>query len=228
MQAHANRYDRNTTPHGLPWQFEHKYDTLLKNWLTKVKTNLDPFTDLVPHEMDFASGKISEGTRGSSISLVLLFLSDLDLDFAKQQFANYKKFFLISRVGFPTIREYPLGKEGKGDIDSGPVVWDMSFPGTILSINTFCKMNDFRTATCISNSIENLGLSFVSHQQKKYLFGNYPMADAFIAWSRIQSVSQMNNQNSFTALLRSAIYVHIISLVLIFLIAIFLQKISTW
>lgn len=210
--------------------FEIKYDTLIQNWLTKVKTNLDPATGLVPHEMDNTSGKILEGARGSSISLMLLFLSDLDKDFAKQQFAHYKKYFLIACMGLPAIREYPMGKEGQGDVDSGPVVFAMSFPGTILSISTFCKMNEFRTATSISNSVENFGLPIVSKQQKKFLFGNYPMADAFIAWARIQSVqsAQVETQNYFTGLLKSTIYIHVVSLLIISFIIIFLKRISSY
>lgn len=205
--------------------FDKKYDSSIQNWILKVKAHLDPYTQLVPHAFDYTSGKISEGARGSSVSLILLFLSEIDTAFAKQQFENYKKCFLINHLGLLSIREYPVGKEGSGDVDSGPVILDMSFPGTIVSVGTFQKFGEIVRAARISSNIESFGLGHTFGNEKKFLLGKFPIADAFIAWSRMQfpdkAIEQNKNSNEYTA----AICFHLLSALFILLVLFVCKKV---
>lgn len=50
------------------------YSTQLKEWLIKVKSNLDRSTGLIPHSIEAENDKIIEGARGCSQSLILVFL----------------------------------------------------------------------------------------------------------------------------------------------------------
>jgi hypothetical protein len=166
--------------------FDVKYDTTIKKWLSKVKSNLDEETKLIPHSVDADSGKTKIGTRGSSICLLLIFMADIDPDFAQEQFKIFLDQFPVTRFGLPAIREYPKGKDGKGDIDSGPVLLDIGFAGTIVAIGTLKKFGEYNAADKISGCIESFGFPISTGNKKKYLFGKFPIADAFIAWSRMQ------------------------------------------
>lgn len=165
--------------------FKPKYENTIKLWIESVRKHLDPYTGLIPHSVDPETAEPLEGARGSSISLILRVLSEIDYTFAKEQFELYREYFAIHRLGVPAISEYPKGVDGRGDVDSGPVIWDVGFSGTIVSIGTYKAMGDFRTATRISRAMEGYGFSYTIKKRKRYLFGSLPIADAFIAWSRV-------------------------------------------
>lgn len=177
------------------------YENVINEWLAKVKTKVDPETKLIPHSTDAESGEIIEGTRGSSISILLIFLADIDPEFAEQQFKIFHDRFSITRLKLPAIREYPKGKYGNGDIDSGPVIFDIGFAGTIVSIGTYKKYGEYEIANRISHCVEGFGFPSSSDHEKKYLFGKMPIADAFIAWSRMQNANKniikIKGENSY-------------------------------
>jgi len=104
--------------------FEPQYEKTVATWIAKVRQRLDTATGLIPHATNAATGYAVEGARGgSSQSLILCFLPEIDSVFAHEQFARYKELFLDYRLGLPGIREYPKGNTGLGDVDSGPVIW---------------------------------------------------------------------------------------------------------
>jgi hypothetical protein len=74
--------------------FKPKYNTDIDLWMNKIKQNLDPKTGLIPHKVYFDSGETVQGARGSSQSLILNFLIDIDEVFAFSQFKIYKNTFL--------------------------------------------------------------------------------------------------------------------------------------
>jgi hypothetical protein len=164
--------------------FVPKYTAVIDRWINMLKTLVDPKTGLIPHSVTAGDGAIEEGARGSSISLMLRLLFEIDKSFAQDQFELYQEHFLIERLGVPAIREYPKGTFGLGDIDSGPVIWSVGFAGTIVAIGVFNVFDDQVIASKISVAMELYGLSFSRAGKRRYLFGLMPMADAFIAWSR--------------------------------------------
>ena len=172
--------------------FEPKYDTLIQNWVASVKQNLDTETGLIPHSFNNKTGKTSQGARGCSQSLILTFLVEIDEEFSKEQFEIYKKLFTDTRFTLPGIREYPKGKEGKGDIDSGPVILDIGGAASIVGQRTMALHGDWTMYEGLRNCIESFGVGLTNSGKKKYIFGKLPMADAFIAWSN--SVESNPNQ----------------------------------
>lgn len=172
------------------------YSQNIENWIVKVKNNLDTITGLIPHQSEIYTGKSIAGARGSSQSLILNFLFDIDETFAKTQFEIYKDRFLDYRIGLPGIREYPSEIQGPGDIDSGPVILGIGGAASIVGQRTFFKYGDVNTYKGLRNSIEGFGLGFTIKKKKKYLFGKLPMADAFICWSNaIEKVNTPEKSN---------------------------------
>lgn len=201
--------------------FEPQYDSLIKDWVQKVKLNLDSVTGLIPHAVDSDNGKPIEITRGSSICLTLIFLSEIDPVFAKEQFNLFFEKFTITRFGLPFIREYPKGSSGHADIDSGPVILKVGFAGTIVATGTFIKFGEIETANKISACIESIGFPKTSEDQKKYLSGKLPIADAFIVWTRLQSYENIRNNYAIGSFLMFHIYSF---LLLLFFILLFYRK----
>ncbi|MBK7009281.1 MAG: hypothetical protein IPH36_11985 [Saprospiraceae bacterium] len=76
-----------------------------------------------------------------------------------------------------------MGIQVDGDIDSGPVIFGVGFAATIVSIGTHAALGNIRSADDQFNTINAFGFPFQSSNTKSYLFGQLPIADAFIAWS---------------------------------------------
>jgi hypothetical protein len=172
--------------------FEPSYRALVDRWISKVKSNLDE-NGLIPHAAD-PTGKPTENARGSSQSLMLIFLKDIDNEFAAQQFTLYKSRFLDTRLGLTGIREYPNTITGSGDIDSGPIVLGFGSAATLAGMHTLSVYDDQESAATIRNQIEAFGFPASDEEKKNYLFGKLPMADAFIAWGHsAEDVSEKYN-----------------------------------
>jgi len=172
--------------------FKPKYKKDIESIIIDIKKRLDPDTKLIPHKIYFNSGKTVQGARGSSQSLILNFLIDIDKEFALSQFIIYKRTFVKRFAGLPGIREFPIGCNKKGDIDSGPLVFGFGGSATIVGQRTFGKFGDIKNNHAIRNSIEALGASYSAKNKKKYFLGKLPIADAFIAWSNSLNIETNN------------------------------------
>ncbi len=178
--------------------FQPKYSNVIRDWMTQVKKHLDPETSLIPHMVDTRGKTILEGARGSSQSLTLNFLLEINESFAKEQFKIYKTLFLDKRLGLYGIREYPKGTKGSGDIDSGPVIWGIGGSASIVGQRTLYRFESYNESKVIRNSVEAFGVSITWKSKKKYLFGQLAMADAFIAWSNsIEKASEKATSNNW-------------------------------
>lgn len=198
--------------------FGEKYSRTIKKLVERldVKNNVAFISHSLQKEKTYP--------RGSSSSLMLIFLPEIDPKLALKVYENFKKEFLIYRLGQGGIREYPENIMGNGDIDSGPVFFDVGFSGTIVSVGTFLKFNETKIANKISREIETLGLPISTSNQKRYLFGALPIADAFILWSRLQTadVSIQKDKNEINP--NSNLSFHIVSLIFVGLLLLLILK----
>ncbi len=152
------------------------------DWLTKMQTKLDT-NGLIPHAVDLTYGNALIAARGSSQSLMLAFLPRIDTVFAQQQFKQYQNLFSDYRLGLPGIREYPHGTSGFGDIDAGPVIWDIGGAASVVGMGAMGQHESTQLYLGLRNSIEGFAIGTSWFGKKRYLFGQLPIADAFIAWS---------------------------------------------
>ena len=160
-----------------------KYDRVTKEWIEKVKTRLDSTTGLIPHLSEETQGFTDETARGSSQSLMLNFLPNISADFANSQYEIYKNLFVEERFGLNGIREYPKNKKGEGDIDSGLIVLGIGGAASIVGQRAAAQNNDWTLYHELRNCIETFGATYTFKKQKKYIFGQLVMVDAFAAWS---------------------------------------------
>ncbi|MFN8395204.1 MAG: hypothetical protein U0176_11195 [Bacteroidia bacterium] len=122
-----------------------------------------------------------------------------------------------SRVGLATVREYPRGTSGMGDVDSGPVIWGVGFSATIVGIGAYLRMGEVAKAQSLSNAVEALGFSYRWGGRKRYIWGQLPIADAFIAWARAQRADEqvLALRKAGEDGLGSAVLFHLVSVVLV-------------
>jgi len=165
--------------------FEPKFSDVIAEWLKECEKRLDTETGLIPHSANPNTGYSAEGARGSSQSLILRFLYVIDEDFAKEQYLIFKKLFVKTLFGLPCVREYPINASGTKDIDSGPVILGIGASATIVTLGTARTFNDFNLAKSLEQTFETFGLPRRYDSKKKYLFGNLPIGDAFLVWSKV-------------------------------------------
>lgn len=181
--------------------FKNRYKSTIRNWLSRVDLLLDKKTEMVPHKVNFETGKTIEGARGSSSVLIIRMLDEINHEYGKKKYQLLKKHFITTTFGLPSIREYPKGDFGIGDIDSGPVLFGVGFAATIVGINTIAAYQNYPESLYQYSTINSFGFSTTTENQKLYLYGKLPIADAFIAWGRASSAKTNNTEiNYFWAL----------------------------
>lgn len=161
-----------------PGEFQEDID----QWLNEVETLTDRL-GLMPHSVNPADGKVLEHARGSSQSLILNFLLDINPVYTRQKFEIFKEHFLDYRLGLPGIREYPKGMDGRADIHSGPIFWDIGASASMVGRRVMGLYGEAEIASGLRNCMETFGLSRISDNRKYYLLGSRPIANVFIAWS---------------------------------------------
>lgn len=187
------------------------YEAEIANWLDKVKQQVDSL-GLIPHSVEWKSGRVREDARGNSQGLILNFLIEIDEEFAKHQFEIYKATFLDYRLSLPGIREHPKGVEHSGDIDSGPVIWGIGGAASLVGQRTMGIYGESAIAIGIRNSIESFGLGLSINGEKSYLMGKLPIADAFIAWS---NSLEANEENRLSTKKKWRLKIQLVSILLV-------------
>jgi hypothetical protein len=150
----------------------------VQRWLELVRGALEPGTLLLPHS---ASAK---GVRGSSSALICAFLPSIDRAFADEQYARLRKQFATRRFfGLLAFREYPAGRDGPSDVDSGPILLGVSGPATIVAMAAARGNGDTATWLELRRASEAVGLPFESSGRRSYGFGQLAVGEAFLAWA---------------------------------------------
>ena len=87
------------------------------------------------------------------------------------------------RLG-PAVREYPVGQDGPGDVDSGPLPLGVSLSATAVTLGAAAVQGDGRLAGALANYGELIGVPVSTPWSKRYAAGVLPIGDAFLAWSK--------------------------------------------
>jgi hypothetical protein len=108
---------------------------LVKSWLQRCRRDWrDRRTGLLFQAVSPSDGTPADAPRGCGTCLGLYFLSFIDEALSRDLYHSVKAELAGSILGFGCVREYPRSTAGgRGDIDSGPVVF-----GYGLSATGFC------------------------------------------------------------------------------------------
>lgn len=155
------------------------YESLVRDWIAAARKRVDPTTKLLPHQVE----PQLTGARGTSQSIIQRFLPEIDADWARTEYAQYRRWFADTRFGLPVVLEYPRGKTGSGDVDSGPLILGVSASATVVTIGAARVHGDQALAGPLTGFGEALGAPIRLRGQKRYAFGVLPIGDTFLAWS---------------------------------------------
>ncbi len=164
---------------------EDRYTKTVQDWLSGVKKRLDPTTGLVPHMANLSDGQPTTVARATSQVILLRFLADIDPPFAKQQYQAFQQQFFTRFVGIPCVLEYPRGMSGKGDIDSGPLIFGRSISGTVLTMAVAQIFGDAAVADAIAQAGEAVGIPWTRNDQKQYVGGVLPVGDIIVTYAHV-------------------------------------------
>jgi len=161
-----------------------RYQEFIASWMRKTDFRRDAFTGLLPHSVNPENGTPRDGARGSSQALILRLMSEADPVRAGRDFKAFRNLFGASFLGLPGMAEYPHGKSGKGDGDSGPIPFGIGAASTIVSIGAARAVGDFAFARNLGGLVEAAGCPIAWAGRKSYGFGKLPIGEAFLCWSK--------------------------------------------
>ena len=104
-------------------------------WLAGWKARwVDPATGLVYQSAHPTTGRPTDRPRGSGTALSAWFLSHVDPALAAALGAATRETLGVQVLGHAAVREFPPGHDGRGDIDSGPLVMGLSVSASGFSL----------------------------------------------------------------------------------------------
>ncbi len=158
-----------------------KYRDVVDIWLANMKANhMDSTTGLIKSLVPDGETWIGEQpVLGSYSALSVYYLTYVDEDFAREQYALLKKTCLKKRP-FTGFRELPKGTKGPILLmDSGPVIFGLSPTGTAFGIGGATYFQDQRLRKRFLRTGELAGFSVSSRHSRHYLLADYvPVGEA--------------------------------------------------
>ena len=166
-----------------------KYASTVRSWLAKARGQwLDDRTGLLVSFLDEGGAKIANApVRGSYSALNCYYLTQIDKDFAREQYGCLKKHFWHSGV-LSGFREYCDSSPVVAfDVDSGPIVMGLSPSGTAFGIGAATFFGDADVRKGILRTAETLG-NTVSWNGRRH----YALADAALVGEAIMLAMRTN------------------------------------
>jgi hypothetical protein len=135
-----------------------KHQATLKKALQTFRTKfVDPSSGLVFQSVDSKSGNVLDKPRASGSTLSAYFLSFADAELAKNLFQAIQAKQQMTVMGVKAIREYPPGQEGKGDVDSGPLILGASPTASVFAMSGARIVGDRPLFTALYRSMDLFG-----------------------------------------------------------------------
>lgn len=155
----------------------------LAAWVNATAALRDAHRGLYPHRVD-RSGQAQEGPRGSSASLIAVFLPDIDPAGAREHTEAFRRAFLTRELGLVGVREYPHGSAGQGDVDSGALILGVSLSASAVGVATARSAGAAGLSADLDQEAELFGLPWSREGRRAFAAGVMPIGDAFVAWAR--------------------------------------------
>ena len=178
------------------WQCDNRYLNTVNEWLNKAKKEwTDKETGILKSFLDYNGTELSESIKGSYTALICYYLTFVDKDFAHEQYELLKKHFM-QRSPFAGIREYYDRTCWLGmDIDSGPIIFNLSPSGTAFAIGatTYFGDTDFRNSLLKTGEIA--GSTVRGWNTNHYLLANMALVGEAITLAMRTSVPWHNKTN---------------------------------
>jgi len=167
-----------------------RYRATTERWIARARARLDGEFGVLSHEADATTGAPRAGVRATGLALMSRVLIDADPAFAAEQYSALRRHFVDYRFGIPGVREYPHGRDGEGDIDSGPLLLGYSGPAVVVGAAAARVHGDEALARVLLEAVEVGGVPIELAGRRRYAGGWLPVGDAFIAWARTSPLGE--------------------------------------
>lgn len=145
--------------------------------LAAVRAAVDPRTGLLAQAVD-AEGAPRDAARGSGTALAVYFLSYADPYLAADLWRAVRAGLMRNVLGFGVVLEYPEGTAGRGDIDSGPMLFGFGVAATGFSIGASRTQRD-AAFTELYATAHLFGAPFDERGRRTHATGG-PIGDAIL------------------------------------------------
>ncbi len=147
-------------------------------WKKRFSHWIDPASGLVFQSGDAQTGRPLGPPRASGTALVAFASSFVDKPLAKSIHGALSR-SRAEFLGYGAIREYPLGIDGSGDIDSGPVVLGVSVSATGFALASAKLHDDSAMFTSLHRTADFWGVPMFRPRGMRYLSGG-PLGNAIL------------------------------------------------
>lgn len=151
-----------------------KYQNTVNRWIQRAKSEwIDSETGLLRSFLPLdGNTSVLSPIKGSYSTLNTYYLTQIDSEFAKEQYSHLKEAFLKDSwlIGF---KEYPDGSGFLGmDVDAGPIIFGLSPSGTAFGIGCATYFNDTDLRKHLLKTAEIAGHTVSWNGKRRYLLAN--------------------------------------------------------
>ena len=151
-----------------------KYQNTVNRWIQRAKSEwIDSETGLLRSFLPLdGNTSVLSPIKGSYSTLNTYYLTQIDSEFAKEQYSHLKEAFLKDSwlTGF---KEYPDGSGFLGmDMDAGPIIFGLSQSGTAFGIGCATYFNDTDLRKHLLKTAEIAGHTVSWNGKRRYLLAN--------------------------------------------------------
>ena len=162
------------------------YSAARKRWSDWIVAHLDPATGMIPSEIDM-DGTMIDQPRGCALSWSLAFLPAIAPELAAQQYERYRSQWFLHPFGTTGAREWPPGRDGCGDSDSGPVVMGIGCAASGFGIAAAKANRDWANLTGMLRGLELTGFpAWTFLGEKRYFGETVILAEILALWGKTQ------------------------------------------
>lgn len=140
---------------------------------------VDPRSGYLVQSIDVTAGEARDAPRGSGTALAAYFWSFAEPRFARELARAVIEGGRTDLLGFSAIREHPIGVEGHGDIDSGPVVLGVSVSATGFAMASARLLDDEVAFVGLHRTATLFGVPVARGETTRFLSGG-PLGNAIL------------------------------------------------
>jgi hypothetical protein len=165
-------------------------------FLRSVKANyLDRSTGLFCTDVDADGTRQIQGPRGISTLYGLHFLRDVSSEFAADQYHRAHQQIVREVLGLAAVREFPVGVDAEGDIDSGALMFGLGPSASGFAIAAAAVMGDEATARALLKAAALAGLPEMQSGELRYMTMP-PVGQAVILFGKTELLLTMTRRGN--------------------------------
>jgi hypothetical protein len=147
-------------------------------WRRSFERYIEPDSGLLYQAVNAASGQAIDAPRGSGTAVAAYALSFASAPLSRKLWSGLRP-QLVEVLGFGMMREYPRGRSGRGDIDSGPVLFGLGVSATGFALAAARLHADEPAFTQLYRTVDLFGVPLRDASGRHFMSGG-PLGNAIL------------------------------------------------